>query len=105
MDVIRGVLREELENSLRMQEKYREALIQMPRGSLIKKKRKENDYFYLAYRESPKKVKFSYLGKLSAKQIQEYQEKIEKRKRYNKLLRDLREQISYLQKVLHVKSK
>jgi hypothetical protein len=37
MGVIKGVLREELENSLRMKEDYERELVKLPRGSLIKK--------------------------------------------------------------------
>jgi len=36
MDTIKGVLKEELENSLRLLEKYKEALDKLLQGSLVK---------------------------------------------------------------------
>ncbi|MBC8420305.1 MAG: hypothetical protein H8E10_17100 [Desulfobacterales bacterium] len=43
---IKGVLKEELENSIIMQKKYEEELQKLPVGSLIKKKIKGHEYYY-----------------------------------------------------------
>ena len=63
MGVIKGVLREELENSLRMENGYERELAKLPRGSLIKKKVKGHEYYYLLLREHGR-VKFIYKGKV-----------------------------------------
>jgi len=54
---IKGVLKEELDNSIRMKEKYEQELAKLPVGSLIKKKIKGHEYYYIVLRESGK-VKF-----------------------------------------------
>ncbi len=38
MKIIKGVLEEELENSLRMKEEYERAIDALPRGALVKKR-------------------------------------------------------------------
>ena len=63
MGVIKGVLREELVNSLRMQSDYERELKKLPKGSLVKKRIKERDYYYLIMREEGK-VKFIRKGEL-----------------------------------------
>ena len=62
MPVIKGVLREELENSLRMKKDYERELAKLPEGSLIKKNIKGHEYYYLVLRKSGE-VKFIYKGK------------------------------------------
>ena len=54
--VIKGVLAEELENSLRMKRGYEGALRRLPRGCLAVRKIRGHEYFYLVKREG-KKVK------------------------------------------------
>ena len=52
MPIIKGVLREELENSLWMKEDYERELAKLPKGSLIKKKIKGHEYYYLVLRKN-----------------------------------------------------
>ena len=67
MNVIKGVLEEELQNSLRMKKQYEKALKELLKGCLVEKKIRGHKYYYLAVRES-KKVKFIYKGKISEEQ-------------------------------------
>ncbi len=103
MDVIKGVLKEELENSLRMKKRYLEALSELPKGSLVKKEIAGKEYYYEVFREGSK-VRLSYKGKLSEDQVRDFEEKQQKRRRYKELIRDLDQQISYLRKVLNVRA-
>lgn len=103
MDTIKNVLQEELEYAIKLKKRYEEDLEKLPKGSLWKNKAGDKIYYSLAYREG-KKVKFDYLGRLSAGEIKKYKENIDKRERYKKLLKDLKQEIRYLQKVLHVKT-
>jgi len=97
---IKGVLKEELENSIRMQVKYEEELKKMPVGSLIKKKIKEHEYYYIVMRENGK-VKFIYKGKnVSEALIEEYARAKELRAKYRKLLSQLKKQIKFLRGAL-----
>jgi hypothetical protein len=99
MDMVKGVLREQLEYAIYVQDEFEKSMEGFPKGSIVKK---EGGYCYLAYREGGK-VKFEYIGKLSDEELKIYQEKIEKRRRYKKLLRDNKEQIKFLRRALKVK--
>jgi nitrogen fixation/metabolism regulation signal transduction histidine kinase len=97
---IKGVLKEELENSIRMQEKYEEELKKFPAGSLIKKKIKGHEYYYVVMREKGK-VKFEYKGKkVPDALIKEYARVKELRAKYRKLLSQIKKQIKFLRGAL-----
>jgi hypothetical protein len=100
MGVIKGVLREELENSLRMIKRYKEELQKYPGGVFLQKKIRGHKYYYLALREG-KKVRFIYKGKeLPKEDIAQLKEAKEMRKRYKDLIKKLNKQIKYLNKAL-----
>ena len=73
MKVIKGVLEEELQNSLRMKKQYENAIKKLPRGSLVEKKIRGHKYYYLAIREK-NKVKFVYKGKMPEEERKKYLE-------------------------------
>ena len=103
MGLIKGVLKEELENSLRLKNGYEKAVKQYPGGSLIKKRIREHYYYYLAFREG-RKVRFVYKGKeLSKEFIVEFEKSKRMRVKYKKLIQELNKRIKYLKKVLHGK--
>ena len=93
---IKGVLKEELDNSIRMQKRYEEELSKLPSGSLIKKKIKGHDYYYIVLREDGN-VKFIYQGKdVSKDLIKEYARAKDLRKKYRNALSQLKKQIKFL---------
>ena len=97
---IKGVLREELQNSLQMKKRYEEELAKLPKGSLIKKKIKGHDYYYVVLREKSK-VKFIYKGKkLPLDVVKNYSEAKKLRAKYRNLLSQVKEQISFLKRSL-----
>lgn len=102
MGVIKGVLKEELENSLRMKSGYERELAKLPKGSLIKKKVKGHEYYYLLLRDKGK-VKFIYKGKVSDEDIKKYKEAKEYRAKYRKLLSQVKKQIRFLRSSLRGK--
>lgn len=102
MKVIKGVLAEELENSLRQEAAYIKALNALPPGVLVKKKIKGHIYYYLMMREKGK-VKFVYKGKVSSEEIKKYEDAKKMRAKYRRLLSQVRKQISFLKKALHAK--
>ena len=102
MGVIKGVLREELENSIRMKSDYERELAKLPKGSLIKKKVKGHEYYYLLSREKGK-VRFIYKGKVSDEEIKKYKEAKEYRAKYRKLLSQVKKQIRFLRSTLRGK--
>mgnify|MGYP001598507515 CR=1 FL=1 len=102
MGPIKGVLKEELSNSLRMKKGYERELAKLPKGSLIKKKIKGHAYYYLISRKD-KKVSFAYKGKLSEAEIRKYKEIKDNRARYKKLLSQIKRQVLFLRKGLRGK--
>ena len=100
---IKGILKEELENSLQMKKDYENALAKLPKGSLIKKKIKGHEYYYLILREFGK-VKFIYKGKaVSQDLIKQYKEAKELRAKYRNLLSQVKKQIKFLRSSLRGK--
>jgi len=100
---IKGVLKEELQNSLRLEQSYTKELKKLPQGSLIKKKIKGHEYYYLVLREAGK-VKFIYKGKkVDDKVIREYAKAKEMRAKYRKLLSQVKKQIKFLRSSLRGK--
>ncbi len=97
--VIRNVLQEELVNSRRMKQRYEQALRGLGRGSLVKKRIGGHPYYYLAMREGGR-VRFRYLGKLSAKERQERLAQHRQRGQYWRLLREIKQQIRFLERSL-----
>jgi len=103
MKVIKSVLKEELANSLAMKKNYERELARLPKGSLVKKKIKGHDYYYLVVREKGK-VRFIYKGKQpSDKDIQKYKHAKEYRAKYRKLLSEVKKQIKFLKGTLRGK--
>jgi len=100
--VIKGVLAEELENSLRMKKEYEEALVKLPKGCLAVRKIRGHEYYYLV-RRIDKKVKYIYKGKLSEEEKNKYDEAKEMRAKYKKLLSQVKKQIRFLRSSLRGK--
>lgn len=103
MGIIKDLLKEELENSIRIRKDYKEALKKFPGGSLIRKEIKGHKYYYLAYREG-KKVKFVYKGKeISKDDLAEFRKSKHLRLKYKKLIQKLDKRVKYLRKALRGK--
>ncbi len=102
MGPIKGVLKEELSNSLRMAKGYERELHKLGKGSLIKKKIKGHDYFYLQVRNG-KKIKFIYKGKVSEAEQKRYAEIKMLRAKYRKLWSQSKKQIIFLKSSLRGK--
>jgi sRNA-binding regulator protein Hfq len=102
MGVIKGVLKEELANSLQMKKSYERELAKLPKGSLVKKKVKGHEYYYLLLREKGK-IKFIYKGKVSESEIRKNKEVKEYRAKYRKLLSQVKKQVRFLRSALRGK--
>ena len=100
MGVIKGVLKEELINSVKMLNNFRNALKGYPGGSFMQKQIKGHKYYYLA-RRMGNKVEFIYKGKkLSRRDKLKLDNEKRLREKYKKQIQKLKVQIRYLQKVL-----
>lgn len=100
--VIKGVLAEELQNSLRMKKEYEAALRKLPKGCLVRKKIKNHYYYYLVRRVGDK-VKYAYKGKLPDSEIKKYEEAKKLRAKYRNLLSQVKKQIKFLKGALRGK--
>ena len=100
--VIKGVLAEELENSLRMKKEYEESLRKLPKGCLAVRKIRGHAYYYLVQRAG-EKVKYIYKGEISDKEKKKYEEAKILRARYRKLLSQAKKQIRFLRSSLRGK--
>jgi hypothetical protein len=97
--VIKSVLQEELGNSRRMERRYVQALRRLGKGSLVKKRIGGHPYYYLAMRDGGR-VRFRYLGKLSPQEARARQAQHRKRGQYRRLLREVKQQIRFLERSL-----
>jgi hypothetical protein len=102
MRVIKGILQEELANSLAMEKSYERELARLPKGSLVRKTIKGHEYYYLQVREKGK-VKFLYQGKLAEDEIEKYEQAKRYRAQYRKLLSEVKKQIKFLRTTLRGK--
>ena len=98
--VIKGVLREELRNSLRIKKRYEHELAKLPKGSLVKKKIKGHEYYYLVLREEGE-VRFIYKGKeVPFNVVSKYRKAKKLRVKYRNLLSNLKKEIKFLERSL-----
>jgi hypothetical protein len=102
MRVLKGMLKEELGNSLRMQKSYDRELARLPKGSLVKKTIRGHEYYYLVMREKGK-VKFVYKGKSPDSEVKKYMEAKKYRAKYRRLLSETKKQIKFLRSALRGK--
>jgi hypothetical protein len=101
---IREVLEEELENSLRMEQRYSDELQKLPRGSLVQKVVKGHVYHYLVYRDESGRVRQVYKGRPAPEEIARYAALKKKRAQYRNLRAKAREQIRFLRRALRAKA-
>lgn len=101
MGVIRGVLKEELENSRDMLKRYQEEIAKI-KGCLIRKKIGKRHYYYLVKRQG-KKVKFIYKGPISEEVKKAYVKQRKMLNKYRKLLLQVKNQIKFIRRALRGK--
>lgn len=101
MGVLKGVLKEELENSRDMLKRYKEEIVKI-KGCLIRKKIGRRYYYYLVKREG-KKVKFIYKGPVSEEIEKAYSEQRKMLNKYKKLLSRVKNQIKFIKRALRGK--
>jgi len=99
---IKGMLREELENSLEMQKNYERELAKLPRGSLVRRMIKGRAYYYLIFREAGQ-FRSLYRGKVSAEEIEKYRHAKEFRAKYRHLLSRVKKEVRFMRSALRGK--
>jgi len=89
MSIISEVLREELERNIVMQKSYQDEILSLPRGTMIRKKISNRDYYYLLYRDQGK-VTTSYLGAAKKVDVNAMQKQIARRRYFQDSLKKLK---------------
>ncbi|RKX83138.1 MAG: hypothetical protein DRP58_09250 [Spirochaetes bacterium] len=99
MSVIYDVIKEEYNRLNSLIELYDKKIAESLKGSLSLKKRGNNAYYYLAYREN-KRIIFHYIGKEGSPQVQDYAGKIEARHKYEEMRKKSKENLKEIRKLL-----
>ncbi len=89
MSIVRDILNEEKKRLLELKDNIENQIGSLPKGSLSKKKRGNNWFVYLAYREE-QKVKFKYIGKDKSDRVLSINDSIIKRKKLEEKLKNIK---------------
>ena len=81
-----------------MQKQYGAKINQLPKGKIIIKKVRNHEYYYLKYRDGKKTVT-DYIGR-DKKKIEDIRNQIDKRKHFEKMLAELKEENNLIRKVI-----
>lgn len=93
--IIHSVVKNEAIRNSQMIEQYKKLLEELPRGTLILRKK---EYYYLKYRKDGK-VCDDYIGK-DPEKVAEIKVKLEQRKHYEKMLSSLKQEQKAINKIL-----
>lgn len=100
--VIKGLLAEELKNSLSMKKEYEAALRRLPKGCFVRKVIHGHPYYYFAERKG-EKVVYRYQGRPCPSVLKKAEDIKKKRAQYRQLLSRVKKQIKYLRGALRGK--
>ena len=96
--VVYGMLQEEKQRNLEIQETYRQEIAALPKGSIVVKNISWNNYYYLKYRQN-NNVKTDYIGK-NEKAVESIRREIGKRKHLQNVLKRLRLEYKQICKIV-----
>ena len=105
MQILKGVLKEELENSYRRIAAFESALLGLPQGSIQKKIIHGKKYYYrVVWDSGAKKNIFEIMSEPPSKGLlQAYEKAKKKRVSYKNQIRILKLQVQFLQRVLRAR--
>lgn len=102
MSTIFHVMKEEYDRLIEAQKAYKCNIEKMPQGSPRIKHIRNCDYLYLARREG-QKVIYDYMGPANSEHAHTILEQIQRRKRFETLLKDIQKNLKDVKKVLRGK--
>ena len=102
MSTIFHVMREEYDRLVEADQAYRNNIQQMPHGSPRIKHIRNRDYLYLA-RRNKTKVVYDYIGAADSELAKKTLEQVQRRKRFEGLLKDIHINLKDVKKVLRGK--
>lgn len=92
------IIQEESQRNLLMQKQYETKINQLPKGKVISKQAGNYEYYYLKYRDGKKTIT-DYIGR-DEKKIEDIKNQIDKRKHFERMLAELKEESKLIQKVI-----
>lgn len=96
MNLIISIVLQEKQRIDYMLAKYKEALAELPKGTISEKQVKGNTYYYLKYRDG-KKIVSKYIGK---KEIEALKQKVDRRRHIEAMVKSLLEEQKLAAKIL-----
>jgi hypothetical protein len=100
MSTIRNIMQEEHQRLQALYQKYTVKIDSLPKGTVSIKKRNKGEYLYLASRHDGK-VKFDYIGSVGSESARKILEQLELRKDYELKLKQVKNDLREIEKVLH----
>ena len=101
MSLLTEAVAQEQQRIERMISQYEAELSRLPKGVLITKSIKGNQYYYLQYRNGRKTVS-EYIGRKSDK-VEDLQKQIDRRRHIQAMLKALHEEYATAQKMMEVR--
>lgn len=81
-------------------QKYMNKIDSLPKGTVSIKKRNKSEYLYLANRQGGK-VKFNYIGSVASEKARKIMEQVSDRRNYELKLKQVKNDLKEIGKVLH----
>lgn len=100
MKTMEGILKQELSRLKETEKGYAREIAKLLRGSLQEKKIKGITYLYLVSSKNSK-LSYKYLNGLPDEQIKKVKEEVALRKKYQALLKGVRQDIKRITRILH----
>lgn len=95
-----GILRQELLRLKETEKSYIREIKKLPRGSLQVKRIKDRRYLYLVSSKNSE-LSYRYLDNMPKEELQKLKENIVLRKKYQGLLREVRQDIERITKIIY----
>ncbi|MBP5280426.1 MAG: hypothetical protein J6Z03_08065, partial [Erysipelotrichaceae bacterium] len=81
MSVLSNSILDNLKRNLSNQNLYLKQIEKLPKGKIVIRKKRKQDYYYLEYRDK-EKIKYKYLGPVLSFDISNIQAQLDERKIY-----------------------
>lgn len=100
MKALEGVLKEALKRLLELEKGYVREIKKLPKGCIRHKRMRGHSYAYLVLRKGTKII-HEYLSKSSSPDLKKLEADIEQRRKYERLLREVKANIKRLERMVY----
>jgi len=99
MSYIINIMEEEHQRLQALYQKYIDKIDSLPKGAVSIKQRNKGKYLYLAHRRDGK-VKFDYIGSVGSENARQILEQVRSRKDYELKLKQVKDDLRQIEKVI-----